>query len=231
MTWTAGQREFTPLLLGLYDSSTSQKHLKNGTGALAPADVRLIAKAERSKIGDSLDLDAATKDEFPERSSNFAPSWLCWSSGFADEQEPPGWGEHGFAPCSPTLRRNTPPAGGLLKTRADGWPFLLCPLDSVFKERHSALPGLRPAWNGLRASCPGPFRFGFGSAGLAESCFAPESIRSNHQKLLTVRNRSRHDGMALARPSEASDAPESRWSRRPGLLRLRNASGQAVMHF
>lgn len=54
------------LKTALHDSSTLQKHIKSGAGAVAPADIKLIAEAERSKIGDSLDLDAAAKNEFPE---------------------------------------------------------------------------------------------------------------------------------------------------------------------
>jgi hypothetical protein len=54
------------LKTALHDSSTLRKHLRNGIGALAPVDVKLIAESERSKIGDSLDLDTATKDELPE---------------------------------------------------------------------------------------------------------------------------------------------------------------------
>lgn len=54
------------LKTALHDSSTLQKHVKTGAGAVAPGHIRLVAEAERSKIGDSLDLDAATKSEFPE---------------------------------------------------------------------------------------------------------------------------------------------------------------------
>lgn len=54
------------LKTALHDSSTLQKHVKSGAGALAPGHVKLIAEAERSKIGDSLELDTAAKNEFPE---------------------------------------------------------------------------------------------------------------------------------------------------------------------
>lgn len=37
-----------------------------GMAAFANADVRLIAEDQRTRIGDSLDLDAASKDEDPE---------------------------------------------------------------------------------------------------------------------------------------------------------------------
>lgn len=54
------------LKTALHDNSTLQKHLKIGAGALSAGHLKLIAEAERSKIGDSLDLDAATRNEFPE---------------------------------------------------------------------------------------------------------------------------------------------------------------------
>ena len=147
------------------------------------------------------------------------------------DQAPPVSGEHGSAPCSPTLCRNRPPAHGRLIGRADGGPFLRCPLDSVVKERHSALPRLRPPRDGERALCPRPSLLGLRSAALQSPAAAPDSIPASRRKLLTVRNRPGHDGMALARPSEASAAPESRRSSQPSALTVRNPAGQAVMTF
>jgi hypothetical protein len=43
-----------------------RNHLKSGVKAFAPADARLIAPIARTQIGDSIDLDAAARDEFPE---------------------------------------------------------------------------------------------------------------------------------------------------------------------
>jgi hypothetical protein len=39
--------------------------VQEGMGAFAPVDLQLVAEDQRSKIGDSLDLDAASKDEHP----------------------------------------------------------------------------------------------------------------------------------------------------------------------
>src|SRR6185369_9375994 len=129
-----------------------------------------------------------------------------------------------FCSAHPTLRRNTPQAGHLPKTEAGGWPFPLCLADSGLKDRHSVSSSLRPACNGLRASCPSPFRVGFRSA-------APGSICSIRPKRLTVRIRSGHDGMALARPAEASDTPESPSADRPRLRAVRSRPAQGVMSF
>lgn len=49
----------------LLDRSALVALLRDGVGALLSADARLIAESERSKIGDSLDLDAASRDEYP----------------------------------------------------------------------------------------------------------------------------------------------------------------------
>jgi hypothetical protein len=54
------------LRIALNDGSPLRKHLKGGMAAFAPAHHRLVADGERSRVGDSLDLDAATRDEFPE---------------------------------------------------------------------------------------------------------------------------------------------------------------------
>lgn len=54
------------LATALNDSSDLRRHLKRGMGAFAEPDVGLIAAAKRAQIGDSVDLDAATRDEFPE---------------------------------------------------------------------------------------------------------------------------------------------------------------------
>jgi hypothetical protein len=54
------------LAKALNDRSELRNHLKNGMGAFARRDVRLIAAAKRAQIGDSVDLDAAARDEFPE---------------------------------------------------------------------------------------------------------------------------------------------------------------------
>ena len=50
----------------LVDRSVLRNHLRNGIQAFAKADVRLIAVTARVQIGDSIDLDAAARDEFPE---------------------------------------------------------------------------------------------------------------------------------------------------------------------
>ena len=54
------------LRVALRDTSSLRAHVKDGMGAFAEADRRSVAEAERSRIGDSLDLDAATRDEFPQ---------------------------------------------------------------------------------------------------------------------------------------------------------------------
>jgi hypothetical protein len=54
----------------LKDAFSSKSYLlrsvKKGMKAFLSSDVKLVAEAERSRIGDSLDLDTATRDEFPE---------------------------------------------------------------------------------------------------------------------------------------------------------------------
>ena len=50
----------------LVDGSVLRNHLRNGVQAFARADVRLIAATARAQIGDSINLDAAARDEFPE---------------------------------------------------------------------------------------------------------------------------------------------------------------------
>ncbi len=56
----------TPLLrTALRRDSHLQKHVKKGTSAFDRRDLALVAESERSRIGDSLDLDAATQPELP----------------------------------------------------------------------------------------------------------------------------------------------------------------------
>jgi hypothetical protein len=50
----------------LKEESSLHEHVQPGLGAFEKKDVKLIAEAERPRVGDSLDLDAATKDEDPE---------------------------------------------------------------------------------------------------------------------------------------------------------------------
>ena len=54
------------LEIALVDGSSLRNYLKTGMGAFARVDVGLIARTERTKIGDSIDLDAASRPEFPE---------------------------------------------------------------------------------------------------------------------------------------------------------------------
>jgi hypothetical protein len=54
------------LATALHKDSSLRRHLKTGAGAISPIDIKLIAESERSKIGDSLDLDTAAQEEFPE---------------------------------------------------------------------------------------------------------------------------------------------------------------------
>lgn len=48
------------------ETSHLRAHIETGLHALSQRDVRLVAESERSKVGDSIDLDAATRAEFPE---------------------------------------------------------------------------------------------------------------------------------------------------------------------
>lgn len=50
----------------LNENSRLHPLVKVGMGAFSTRDVRLIAEDQRPRIGDSLDLDAALKDEHPE---------------------------------------------------------------------------------------------------------------------------------------------------------------------
>src|SRR2546430_560875 len=54
-------------LLGtiLLAGSALRGRLVAGVGAMAPGHRKLIAVSEREKIGDSLDLDEASREEFP----------------------------------------------------------------------------------------------------------------------------------------------------------------------
>jgi hypothetical protein len=56
-----------PLLLttALKSGSSLQPEIRPGLDALIKADRQLVAESERPKVGDSLDLDAATVQEFP----------------------------------------------------------------------------------------------------------------------------------------------------------------------
>ena len=50
----------------LNETSRLRPLVKVGIGAFSTRDVKLIAEDQRPRIGDSLDLDAASKDEHPE---------------------------------------------------------------------------------------------------------------------------------------------------------------------
>lgn len=47
-------------------TSSLLPYVKTGMGAMKPKDRTLVAVGERSKISDSLDLDAATADDYPQ---------------------------------------------------------------------------------------------------------------------------------------------------------------------
>lgn len=49
----------------LFAASTLRPRVKPGLGAVLSRDRRLIALTERPQVGDSLDLDSATREEFP----------------------------------------------------------------------------------------------------------------------------------------------------------------------
>lgn len=50
----------------LRPTSTLRKSVRPGVGALKKRDAQLIAEPERPRVGDSLDLDEATRSEYPE---------------------------------------------------------------------------------------------------------------------------------------------------------------------
>jgi predicted PhzF superfamily epimerase YddE/YHI9 len=50
----------------LLATSSLREHVQAGVGALSKQDVRLIKEPERPRVGDSLNLDEATRDEHPE---------------------------------------------------------------------------------------------------------------------------------------------------------------------
>jgi hypothetical protein len=54
------------LKAALNEASHLRDLVQTGMAAFAGVDVKLIAEDQRSRIGDSLDLDAAAKDEYPE---------------------------------------------------------------------------------------------------------------------------------------------------------------------
>jgi len=54
------------LRAALNDGSSLREHVKDGMSAFARVDLGLVAESERSRIGDSLNLDTATRAEFPE---------------------------------------------------------------------------------------------------------------------------------------------------------------------
>jgi hypothetical protein len=56
----------TSLQAVLDEKSPLRELVRAGMAAFAKEDVKLVAEAERSRIGDSLDLDAASRDEFPQ---------------------------------------------------------------------------------------------------------------------------------------------------------------------
>ncbi len=49
----------------LVPESRLKDHVRTGLSALKTRDVNLIAETERPKVGDSIDLDSATRDESP----------------------------------------------------------------------------------------------------------------------------------------------------------------------
>jgi hypothetical protein len=50
----------------LHDRSQLRGHVRGAMGAFEGVDVKLIAEDQRPRIGDSLDLDAASQSEHPE---------------------------------------------------------------------------------------------------------------------------------------------------------------------
>jgi len=60
----AGQKAL--LSSALHPHSTLRAFVKVGAGAIEPKHVILIVAAERSRIGDSIDLDRATRREYPQ---------------------------------------------------------------------------------------------------------------------------------------------------------------------
>ncbi len=56
----------THLKAALNEKSRLRNLVQPGMAAFANVDLKLIAKEQRTRIGDSLDLDAAAKDEHPE---------------------------------------------------------------------------------------------------------------------------------------------------------------------
>ena len=56
----------TRLREALKQTSRLRNLVQDGMGAFASVDVKLIAEDQRSRVGDSLDLDAASRDEHPE---------------------------------------------------------------------------------------------------------------------------------------------------------------------
>ncbi|MBI2808770.1 MAG: hypothetical protein HYX68_27595 [Planctomycetes bacterium] len=56
----------THLKAALNEESRLRDLVMAGMGAFAKVDLRLIAPDQRTRIGDSLDLDAASKDEYPQ---------------------------------------------------------------------------------------------------------------------------------------------------------------------
>ncbi len=54
----------------LAPKSSLRRRVQNGLGALKKADAKLIDPGQRQRVGDSLDLDEATRKELPDR-----PRW------------------------------------------------------------------------------------------------------------------------------------------------------------
>ncbi len=59
-------RQDLRLKTALRSASPLQRYVRDGAAAIAKADLRLVAEGERARIGDSLNLDAASRDELPQ---------------------------------------------------------------------------------------------------------------------------------------------------------------------
>jgi|GEM_PF-6535150 len=126
---------------------------------------------------------------------------------------------HGV-PCTLTPRGSAPgrPRTGAKGRRSAHLTRFSCQRTSFCFAQASAglewaagvLPGLIPCWLPL--------------CRVAESCAASDPRP-------TTWHRPEHDGLALAKPEEASDASESPCSSRQRLLTARNAAGQGRMTF
>jgi hypothetical protein len=61
----AGGSQRALLRGALQPASPLCEHVRDGTGALGKRDLSLIAEPDRARVGDSLDLDEATRSQYP----------------------------------------------------------------------------------------------------------------------------------------------------------------------